>query len=216
MIPIRQKEILRYLGYRGSRPVTVEIQKKIDACIALLQREAVPRMASGIFSIQFCAQNLIQIGSMQINSRHLGKHLQGCTAAILFAATLGSGVDRLMSRFAQTDTAMMAVLQASAAEMLESYCDVCEDGFKREAAKKTLYLKSRFSPGYGDFDIHHQKDFIQLLNLAKRIGLTMTDSFMLVPTKSVTAIIGVTAERQEKRLNKCAGCTAKNCSFRKE
>ena len=80
--------------------------------------------------------------------------------------------------------------------MIEAYCDACQKELSTEAAKEGLYLRSRFSPGYGDFSLDYQKELLILLDAPKRIGLTVTDSMMLTPTKSVTAVMGLTAEKE--------------------
>ena len=76
-----------------------------------------------------------------------------------------------------------------------------------------IYLKPRFSPGYGDLDISYQKDFIRLLDTPKKIGLSLTNGGMLAPTKSVTAIIGIT-NTDFRAKNKCSSCNSSNCEFR--
>ena len=94
------------------------------------------------------------------------------------------------------------IMQASAAAVIEAYCDACQKELSDEAAKEGFYLRSRFSPGYGDS--------------SKRIGLTVTDSMMLTPTKSVTAVMGLTRERESCNVHKCASCDAVDCPFRQE
>ena len=108
------------------------------------------------------------------------------------------------------------VMQACAASLIESYCDECQEPIAQEAASRGLYLRPRYSPGYGDFDISYQREFLTVLDCPKRIGLTMTDSFMLAPSKSVTAVIGLTAEAQSCHIAKCMTCKAKSCPFRKD
>ena len=212
---IRQREVLRYLGYHG-HPADERTQAKIEQGEALLMSAAVPHAVWETFPLEVEAPGVLKIGRMRVQSGNLFRHLRGCTGAVLFAATLGARVDALMARYAKADVTLMVILQAAAAELIESYCDDRQEEIAREAAQKGLYLRPRFSPGYGDFDIHHQKDFIELLACPKRIGLTMTDSFMLAPSKSVTAVIGLTPEKQSCHIDACAACTKKDCAFRKE
>lgn len=79
--------------------------------------------------------------------------------------------------------------------MLEEYCDECQKKIAEELEEEHLYLRPRFSPGYGDFDICYQEPIVRMLNCAKTIGLTLTDSFMMTPTKSVTAVIGISTQK---------------------
>lgn len=211
---IRRREVLRYLGYRG-HPADAVTQEKIEECCKLLLEAATPRSVYAAYSLQLESADIVQIGDMQVKSHILWNHLWGCSASILFAATLGARADALMGRYAKLDISMMVILQACAAELIESYCDECEESIRKQEALRGLYLRPRFSPGYGDFDIRHQRDFMDILDCSKRIGLTMTDSFMLAPSKSVTAVIGLTTEKQGCRTEKCASCGKQDCAFRK-
>ncbi|MFT8888037.1 MAG: vitamin B12 dependent-methionine synthase activation domain-containing protein [Ethanoligenens sp.] len=215
MLQIREREVLRYLGYHG-HPADAGVLDRIQQCTALLLASATPRTVSASFPLHFGMDDTVEIGTMQVKSRHLRHHLRGCTEAVLFAATLGSGPDTLLRRYAKTDVSMMVILQACAAELVECYCDECEASIRGQAARRGLFLRPRFSPGYGDFDIRHQRDFMEQLSCPKRIGLTMTENYILAPSKSVTAVIGLTSEQQSCNTEKCVSCEKQDCAFRKE
>ena len=86
---------------------------------------------------------------------------------------------------------------------------------EEELKAQNKWLRPRFSPGYGDFDIHHQDDILRMLDTAKKIGLTMTDSYMLTPTKSVTAIIGISDTQEKCHIKGCEACEKKDCIYRR-
>lgn len=215
MLEIRQREVLRYLGYRG-HPADESVLEKIRQCSELLLKSATPRAVSASYPLALEADDVVAIGTMRVTSHILWNHLRGCTEAVLFAATLGPGPDVLLRRYAQMDVSAMVILQACAAELIERYCDTCEETIREEAAARGLFLRPRFSPGYGDFDIRHQQDFMERLACPKRIGLTMTEGYVLAPSKSVTAVIGLTSEQQGCHTEKCASCAKTDCAFRKE
>ena len=64
-------------------------------------------------------------------------------------------------------------------------------------------------------DIHHQKDILQMLDTAKTIGLTMTDSYMLTPVKSVTALIGISDSDEKCHIKGCESCGKTDCIYRR-
>lgn len=124
-------------------------------------------------------------------SEKLKKNLEGCRSAVLFAATIGSGIDRLIRRFEKADPKMGLLLQGLGAERVESLCDAFNDEVKeicKEAGQKT---RMRYSPGYGDLPIEVQKVFLPLLDAERRLGITLSESCLMAPSKSVTAIIGI-------------------------
>ena len=105
----------------------------------------------------------------------------------MFGATLGTECDRLLRTYSTTNIARSMVLQACLASKIEEVCDDLEDKLRAEG----LVLRQRYSPGYFDLDIKENKKIFELLELTKRIGLTITDTYQMVPTKSVTAFIGI-------------------------
>ena len=108
------------------------------------------------------------------------------------------------------------ILQACAAARLEEYLDAWQEERKKELEEEGLYLRPRFSPGYGDFSIHHQKALLQRLEAPKRIGLTMTDGYMLTPSKSVTALAGLSPEEAACHRQGCESCGKIDCAYRRE
>ncbi len=206
-------EVLRYLGYRGS-PGDKQVLKSIDSCIEELSRAVSPRGLSRIFDVNF-KDGAVWLGTLKIESADLARHLSGCKEAVLFAATLGTQADFLLERTSKTDMSRAVVMQACAAVLIESYCDNCEQDFSAEAAQRGLFLRPRYSPGYGDFPIRYQRNILGILDCQKKIGLTMTDGFMLAPSKSVTAVIGLTSQKTSCHIAKCMECQSLNCPFRK-
>lgn len=210
----REKEAVRYLGF-GKNAVDDRTLALIRESFEDLDREAGKKSVHRVFDIRQTADDRILIGPMDITSKSLGRNLKGCDKVILFGATLGTGVDRLITRISLTDMAKAAVLQACAAAELEDYCDECQKKIAGMMEEEGRYLRPRFSPGYGDFDIRHQETLMRMLDCAKTIGLTMTDSFMMTPTKSVTALIGAGTGRMNCPVSGCENCGKKDCAFRR-
>ena len=116
-----------------------------------------------------------------------------------------------------SNLAKAAMVQAAGAAGIESYVDQIEEGIRQDAKKRGWYLRPRFSPGYGDFALDHQKDIFQILECEKRIGLTLTEGNLMMPSKSVTAVIGFTTEeRKSCQMEKCSLCAKTDCEFRQE
>lgn len=137
------------------------------------------------------------------------KHLKGCKNGYLFVATLGSSIDALIKKTQLISMHDAVLIDAVASSFLESYCDeICRD------LAKSKNLTTRFSPGYGDFPLEYQQDFAHILRMQKEIGVSLTESFLMIPTKSVTAIIGITEEKQKCVLQGCEDCEqAPVCAF---
>ncbi len=121
-------------------------------------------------------------------SSSLAKNLKGCKEAIIFGATIGIGLDRFISKYGQLSPAKGVIFQGIGAERIEALCDE----FMEDIAKENnIAFSPRFSPGYGDLSIEVQKDLFKILNCPGKIGLTLLESYLMSPSKSVTAIAGI-------------------------
>lgn len=130
-------------------------------------------------------QSGLELGFGAIHSRHLQKNLVGCEEAFLFAVTLGLGVDRYLNRCAALSGAKHFIADALASALAEA---AAEEAEKR--IKGSLCCNPRFSPGYGDLPLELQKPLLTLLE-AQKIGITLNQNLLMVPTKSITAIMGI-------------------------
>ncbi|MBQ9833395.1 MAG: Vitamin B12 dependent methionine synthase activation subunit [Clostridia bacterium] len=205
-------EAARYLGIKPSA-LDKRTEELIEKCGRKLEQTAAPKHIHAVFDISVSDEN-VSFPDFEVKSRDLAKHIDSCSQAALFAATLGVAADRLISTASYSDISEAAVMQACAAVLIEEYCD---EAMKEVAsAEHKKFLRPRFSPGYGDFSVSHQKDILTILRANARIGLFATDSNMLVPSKSVTAVIGITDKESSCNINKCADCGNKFCVFRKE
>ena len=205
--PICEKEIMRYAGCKGTWDEP--LQFLLEECL----EEVLPKLSYKLcymelpFSIN---GGVCDFGCMQIQSQDLEKNLQGCERVLLFAATIGVEIDRLIRKYGTISPAKAVMLQAIGAERIESLCDVfCQD-MEQENGK----FRPRFSPGYGDLSLEKQKEIFALLNCSKNIGLSLNDSLLMSPSKSVTAFVGIGQEKTRKERNKCSVCEKTDCEYR--
>lgn len=208
------KEAIRYLGY-GKHSADEMTLHLIREAFGNLETAADPRIVSRIFELHVKDTAHLDIGNMNIESRSLAKNMKGCCQAVVLGATLGAGVDLLMRRQSLTDMAKAVVTQACAAAMLEEFLDHEQDSMAAEFANEGKYLRPRFSPGYGDFSISHQGEILAMLDAPKKIGLSMTDSGMLAPVKSVTAVIGISTTKEACHRKGCEACNKLDCIYRR-
>ncbi len=211
LLKVDRNEIYRYMGLHGAYP-DERLKSITENVICELVAAATPRYCIKDTSVKIDGEWVL-FDSFKVYSKSLSKHLANCTSAVLFAATIGADVDRIVSKYSVISPVKAVAAQAAAAAMIEMYADeVCE---KIQKEEKT-YLVPRFSPGYGDFSLDFQKKLLELLNAQKRIGLCLTNGNLLTPIKSVTAVIGKTNSSDGCVIHKCSGCPNFDCPFRKE
>lgn len=208
-----EREILRYLGHRG-QVVPENVGQLMIECRQELEREAVPKSIWRSYPLQI-AETAIDASCFQTNSRNLARTLQDCDEILLFGATLGTQVDVLLMKYGKLRVSKAVVMQAAAVTMLETYCDERTEELKAEYLLKKRYLRPRFSPGYGDFSLVCQQPIAAALELSKRIGITLTESMLMVPSKSVTAVMGVSRIPGNCQIRGCEACARRDCPYRR-
>ena len=185
-------EILRYLGYQNAEPEPIikkQIEAVTDEVISALNCYACYHLCD-----IFVANDTIDFGVFSVTSHHLSKTLSGCRQAFLFCATIGAGVDRIIAKYSQTKPSAAVIAQAAGTAAVESFCDLLCRRLVEKQNDKNISLRPRFSPGYGDFPLSYQKEIFRVLDCAKHIGVSLTESLMMTPSKSVSAVIGITSE----------------------
>ena len=192
---ISSKEILRYLGY-GREAVPETDQSLIGRCREQVKKVMAGKACYSRFPVVCMENGRIQMPYGVIESRHLSRNIAGCREIYIFAATIGAAFDRLLIRTRHTSMAESAVLQACGAAAIEAVCDALNDKLRREAGAEGKTLRSRYSPGYGDLALENQKGVFAVLNPPKYIGLSLMDTMIMSPEKSVTAIIGICDEQE--------------------
>lgn len=203
-----KREILRYAGVKGD---ISEINALIDECITELDGKLTYKVCYSEYPLKILGDN-IELTFTAVTSKDLAKNLKNCNRFILFAATVGIGVDRLIAKYNALSPTKALIFQAIGAERIESLCDL----FNNEIKEKYKTVKPRFSAGYGDLPLALQKQIFATLNCPKNIGVTLNDSLLMSPSKSVTAIIGIANDSDCTDKNGCTACNKADCEFRRE
>ncbi len=180
--PIDEKEVYRYSGVGE---VTPEMEALLRECISLCEGKFKNNLCYGVYEIKSDGES-VDFGFSKVKSQTLVKNLKDCNRVIIFCATVGIEIDRLVARYGTISPAKAVMLQAIGAERIESLCNTFNEDIKRE-----YNTVPRISPGYGDFPLEFQREIFKLLSPSKRMGLTLNESLLMSPTKSVTAVVGV-------------------------
>ena len=209
-----RREILRYMGIRSGEPDPA-LGKTLDRCFSEMLSAAEPRAAVETDPLALGGEDVLTIGMVAVQSRDLSRNLRGCRSVYWMAATLGAGADRVIRRAGVLGAGEHLCCEAIGSAMAECWCDYINDRLKEEAAKEGTLLRPRFSPGYGDFSLEHQTELFRILEVQQKIGVTLTGSLLMMPSKSVTAVIGLSEENTHCMLQGCEACGKRDCSFRR-
>ena len=141
--------------------------------------------------------------------------LDGCDEAVLVALTLGAALERRLMKEEVTDISNAFLMDVCASQAAEEAADLYERRLSEEVRLAGKYLTNRYSPGYGDLPLEVQKPLLEYLNAGRAIGLTLTATNLMVPRKSVTAILGISDRPRPLVLGGCSHCPLlTKCSWR--
>lgn len=207
------REPLRYLGVRGEPDPA--LLAELSAVADKLTRRVTPRYVWRVFPAAPAQAGVELAGSGLVLTGDLAKKmLADCGQAVLLVCTLGAGFEALLRAEQARSMARAAMLDACGSAWVEAGCDEVEGEISQRFP--ALYRTDRFSPGYGDLPLTVQKDICALLDAPRRLGVQVTDSCLMNPSKSVTAVIGLSERLQPARLRGCGFCNLnKNCQYRK-
>ena len=202
------QQAARYFGQRG--PTDEAMASLLERCAVPILAAATPRAVWLEGDVQSLAEAGLLLGE------DVFRHLTGCSHAVLLAVTLGPGVDAQIRRAGVGDIAAGVASDALGSALAEQMADAAEAELRQWAAKEGKYLTGRFSPGYGDWDIAVQPLVANALDTVRRAGLCVTDTNLMTPRKSVTAILGVSGHPVKGKLAGCGHCVLRTrCEYRK-
>ena len=203
---LNRSEALRYMGAKALNPdkMTSDIMDEVESELLKVCRP--------VYTFTEIPKDSLALGGNDIK-----EVVAESEKVLLIAATLGIYVEKLLRKTQITNMAKAVVVDAMASVAIEQFMDKIEDELKERY--KGLYFTNRFSPGYGDYPLEKQREVVKILNTEKKLGLSLSDSLLLNPTKSVTAVIGLNKNEVKGKINctsKCMKCGNKNCPYRRE
>lgn len=224
-----QSEILRYLGYKDTG-ITPQIRDLIERCEDQALKIMEPKYVYRRLEIRKIQDGIQVEGTdLILKGQDIAAHLNRCKQIVLLGVTAGIGLDRMIRRWMISEPDAGVVLDSCGIQAVEQIADMVEKEIEEQVLSEGYHLTWRFSPGYGDFPLETQRELVRVLDLPRRIGVSLTENCLMVPSKSVTAILGIYepdiylkdeskigALKSERKNNSCDFCNNKDrCLFRK-
>lgn len=209
--PLCEQEVFRYAGCPKA---TEETRTLMRSCFEELRGVLTYRVCFATVPLAVHG-TVCDLHFVTVDSTALSRQLKHCHHALVFGATVGLELDRRIARYSRQSPAKALMLQAIGAERIEALCNqFCQD-IDQELSLSGQHLTSRFSPGYGDLPLTMQPSIFSFLDCNRQIGLTLNNSLFMSPSKSVTAIAGISNRPGNLAHHSCGLCTQKDCAFRR-
>lgn len=211
-----KSEVLRYMGY-ANQTLTPELDIMTDNIITECETLAQPKFVYGYFDTEFISDGIALANTdVVLKGEDIIEHLRGSSYCAVMAITIGIEPEKRLTALEKTSMTEAVIMDNAANAYAESLADYVENIIASEAEKKGMFVNYRYSPGYGDFSVETQKELVSLLNCNTRIGLTVTQNSILIPRKSITAVVGVFDKIPEFIRKGCEFCRMYHkCEIRK-
>lgn len=210
---VNKKEILRYAGYfKADIELDDEMEKILNQVIDEANSKISYKVCYRRLDLKW-EEDMPQL-PFENNSKKIAEFLKGSDELVMFAATIGLDIDRLIARYQRVSPVKALFLQAYGAERVECLCDVFCDEFKEKAALESKGCTLRYSPGYGELPLERQVDYFNLLECNRHIGISLNESLLMTPSKSVTAMFGIGQVCSGEARHTCSNCNKTDCEYR--
>ena len=224
-LTLDRTEALGYVGYAG-QVLDDELRERFERLADACERDLHPACACAAFEVDAArtrwggddAQVALAGSQLVLPGRDIARHLEGAREVVLMACTLGAASERELRKHAALSPVDALLYGAAASAFVEAAANAAEAAIVERAAARGLRASFRYSPGYGDLPLAVQPAFLDALDATRRIGLGVTEGNLLVPTKSVTAVIGLFDGPAPKTAVRaaCETCQLRGCCPRRE
>ncbi len=215
LLDIDAKETRRYAGLQKAQDFD---EKLIEEACLEARLLAVPRGIWQMYDYDAAAQTVLADPPFTMEGKLIAKHLAKAAKVIVLSASIGDAIEEHVTKyFSDGRYAYSVILDAAATAAVEQVADAMEKAIEPKVAKEGYTMRWRFSPGYGDWPLEQQPEMVRLAE-SEKIGVRLSDASMLVPRKSITAIIGLVPQEKipaQHTPSGCAACDKFDCPSRK-
>ena len=208
--PVSQREVFRYAGMKGEP--TAELIELFNECV-YLSRDT---FAGKICYCELAKEDFLSYLPSAKDSQAVEKLISSAERVAVFVATAGIAVDRLIHRFVNVSPLKALMFQAIGAERIETICDLFCASLQEKYAKEGWQASPRFSAGYGDFPLSAQTEIFTLLSPEKHIGVSLTDSILMMPSKYVSSFVAFSKKPCAESEKNCDACNLENCDYKRD
>ncbi len=205
------------LGNISEGPTKKSILEQLKNALVIAGPEAKPAVSiakDGIVN-SGPASILLESG-VSLSGKELSSHMKGASFIYAFLVTIGKGLEDAASAYMNSGDHLMGyLLDRLGSFAVESLAKNAEEILRQRLAAENLSVSMRFSPGYCDWPIEEQFKLAKIINFAEA-GVTLTENCMMIPKKSITAIVGVGPEKLFAKVQSpCSVCNMKVCNYRR-
>jgi len=212
-IVLTKDQIKKTMGYSNEIPDVIDTA--IDKCLKLIPEISEAKLTYKIFNDIIISHDSFKINTTDFNcNKNIAVYIKKSSLLLLLTATIGKKIDEHIEKYNNEKEMLLSfTLDTCGSELIENLADYFQNILSALYLNKGLKITNRYSPGYCGWDIIEQKKLFSLLS-ASDTGIVLTESCIMKPVKSISAVIGI-GEDVKKSAYACQTCTQENCYKRK-
>ncbi|MBN1276244.1 MAG: hypothetical protein JXA35_02045 [Deltaproteobacteria bacterium] len=205
-------------GGKESSRFTNFINNKSDDLFSIFNSMIAPRLSYRTNRITSTAYGTVCFnGCVELESVKLSKVMNHCESAVCFVATIGGKIEKEIARLTNENSLFDAYILDSMGSMaVEKMAEEFWKDMQKKYFTEDKGITLRFSPGYCDWPIIEQNKLFHRLLDARQTDVTLTDSCLMNPRKSISGLFGIhpfrTGDGPVSPYNPCSDCKKRNCS----
>jgi len=217
-LKISESKIYKLHGLKNSREDSPRLKEKVAQALNLGSELISPRVLFETFEvdhIDYKEGNIFLVGLTDpIQTMRISQALKEASKVILFVLTIGEAIENKVASLSKENNQTTALfLDTVGSIAAEGLADLFQERIKKRFQEKGMAISMRFSPGYCDWPVEGQKLIFSSLNPIQ-IGVTLTESMMMIPRKSISGLIGI-GKTKKKFPSPCTLCDLPSCPTRR-
>jgi hypothetical protein len=215
---INKNELVKLLGGEDYKNLSYSIRKKLTMWNEQLDNFLRPRLLYSLYKIKSSRNALVLENNIVLKSTKLSKVFRGCSNLVCFLVTIGNVIEEeINSHTSQKRSSDAYILDAMGSVLVEDMAAQFHRRMRKKFQKEDKAVTIRLSPGYCDWLLEEQKKIFSLLD-ADKVGIELTDSYLMKPRKSISGIFGImpsTYRQNHPPYNPCSECEKIDCAARR-
>ncbi len=210
---VSSRERLKDISIGSTKDAVLE---QLNKAVETAKLKVRPAMIFEEKKITALMPSSVNLEGISLSSRELSSHIKGATHACIYLVTIGQDLEDAASNYMKMGDHLFGYLLYRVGSFaVESMAQNAENALRDSFKGKRMSVSMRFSPGYCDWPIEEQFKLQRILDFSK-IGVTLTDNCMMIPKKSISALVGVGNENLfSKIISPCSVCNMKVCDYRR-
>lgn len=193
------------------------ISKSLDECLAKAKSLSRPDYIRETKKIILIGKDFIEIeGGIRFSTGGITQYIKCSDYMIIFLVTIGERVEKIAGEMTSgKDPLQGYLLDRIGSFAVESLAESVEKKIRRDHSRTKKSVSRRYSPGYCDWPIEDQRILAGIVDFS-RIGVSLTEGYMMLPKKSISAIVGVgDSGIFTGSGSTCGICEKKDCLYRR-